>query len=164
MKRLSLVLAMLAFPLAAIAAEPGAIAVSPEVGQWVWCQADAQGQTGAGAPERAELSINGTSLSGRLLVNDKPYGHLQGVIRLASSNTDADGATMRVWEITATEIAGVGAASQKVVLKGSYTKYQSRDPQRRSYEVLALSVPGSGGAPMIISRLQNGSPLRFASR
>lgn len=168
MKSLPLFLAVAVFPLAAIAAEPSPASAGADASQWVWCKPDALGRTGAGAPERAEVRISGTSLSGRLFVGDKEYARLSGVIKPASKNTDGDGATTGVWEITATETTGNGQAEHKLLLKGAYTKYQSaqRDPDARagSYEMLSLSKSDEDGAAMVISRVQPGPPLRVAAR
>lgn len=168
MKRLPLLASIAFFPVVAVA-EPSTTNIGSDAGQWVWCQPDAQGRTGAGTPERAELLISGTSLSGRLLVNDREYARIEGVIKPASKNSGFDGATTRVWEITATETTGGnGHAEHKLVLKGSYTKYQSaeNDPSAHvgSYETLALWSSDKEGAAVIISRVQAASPLRFAAR
>jgi hypothetical protein len=169
MKRLSLLLSIAAFPLAAVAAEPSAPPTASDGAQWVWCKTDATGHVGAGAPERAELLVSGTSVSGRLLVNDKEYARLAGVITPASANTGDDGATTRVWEITATEtMAGGARPPQKLALTGAYTKYQGADTnvgaKNRSYEVFALSKAGGEGASLIISRVQPATPVRVAAR
>jgi hypothetical protein len=168
MKRLPLMLSIAVFPLAAVAAEPSAPATVADGAQWVWCKTDAMGHVGAGAPERAELQISGTSVSGRLLVNDKEYARLDGVITPASANTGNDGATTRVWEITATETVAGDAQPQKLVLTGAYTKYQGADSaagaKNRSYEVFALSKADSEGASLIISRVQPALPVRVAAR
>lgn len=168
MKRLPLMLSVAIFPLAAVAAEPSAPTTVSDGAQWVWCKTDAMGNVGAGAPERAELLISGTSVSGRLLVNDKEYARLEGVITPASANTGSDGATTRVWEITATETVAAGAQPQKLVLTGAYTKYQGADSgagaKNRSYEVFALSKADSEGASLIISRVQPALPVRVAAR
>lgn len=164
MRSLPLFLAVAAFPLAAFAAEPGSFAAAPDAGQWVWCKPDA----GTAAPERAEVRISGTSLSGRLFLGDKEYARLSGVIRPASKNSDTSGATTGVWEITATETTGDGAAQHKLLLKGAYTKYLSAglgiDARDGSYEVLSLSTPSADGAEMVISRLEPAMPLRVAAR
>jgi hypothetical protein len=164
MRFLPLFLAVAAFPLAAIAAEPGSFAASTDAAQWVWCKPDA----GTSAPERAEVRISGTSLSGRLFLGDKEYARLTGVIRPASKNSDISGATTGVWEITATETTGDGAAAHKLLLKGAYTKYQSaqRGANGRdgSYAMLSLSTSGADGAEMVISRLEAAIPLRVAAR
>ncbi len=168
MKRLPLMLSIAVFPLAAIAAEPSAPTTLSDSAQWVWCKTDAMGHVGAGAPERAELLISGTSVSGRLLVNDKEYARLEGVITPASANTGDDGATTRVWEITATETVAGDAQPQKLVLTGAYTKYQGADSdagaKKRSYEVFALSKADGEGASLIISRVQPATPVRVAAR
>jgi hypothetical protein len=168
MKRLPLILSIAVFPLAAVAAEPSAPTTVSDGAQWVWCKTDAMGNVGTGAPERAELLISGTSVSGRLLVNDKEYARLEGVITPASANTGSDGATTRVWEITATETVAAGAQPQKLVLTGAYTKYQGADSRagakNRSYEVFALSKADSEGASLIISRVQPALPVRVAAR
>jgi hypothetical protein len=169
MKRLPLMLSIAVFPLAAVAAEPSAPTTTSDGAQWVWCKTDAMGRVGAGAPERAELMVAGTSVSGRLLVNDKEYARLEGVITPASANTANDGATTRVWEITATEtVAGDAQPAQKLVLTGAYTKYQGSDSdtgaKNRSYEVFALSKADGEGASLIISRVQPAMPVRVAAR
>jgi hypothetical protein len=168
MKRLALFLAATVFPLAAVAAEPEVTTIGPDGAQWVWCKPDARGRAGAGAPERAELVISGTSVFGRLLVNDREYATIEGVIKPASNNIGSSGET-RVWEIAATETrTDKSAAGGKIALKGSYTKYQSAEAASKahagSYEMLALSTPGEDGAPVIISRVQPASPLQFAAR
>ena len=168
MKRLPLMLSIAVFPLAAVAAEPSAPAIPSDGAQWVWCKTDAMGHVGAGAPERAELQISGTSVAGRLLVNDKEYARFEGVITPASANTGDDGATTRVWEITATETVAGDAQPHKLVLTGAYTKYQGADSnagaKNRSYEVLALSKADGEGASLIISRVQPALPVRVAAR
>jgi hypothetical protein len=168
MKRLPLMLSIAVFPLAAVAAEPSAPTTVSDGAQWVWCKTDAMGHVGAGAPERAELLISGTSVSGRLLVNDKEYARLEGVITPASANTGNDGATTRVWEITAIETVAGDAQPQKLVLTGAYTKYQGAGSdagaKNRSYEVFALSKADSEGASLIISRVQPALPVRVAAR
>jgi hypothetical protein len=74
-----------------------------------------------------------------------------------------------VWEITATETtAGNGHSAHKLVLRGSYTKYESadNDPNAHvgSYETLALWRSDGEGAAVIISRVQPAVPLRVAAR
>jgi hypothetical protein len=167
MKRLPLLLSVALFPLVAVAAEPTMSTTGPEVGQWVWCESDALGQTGA--PERAELLISNTSLSGRLLMNGTDYAKIEGVIKLASENTSLDGATTHVWVITATETTGGhGQAEHQLVLKGTYTKYHSAeyDPTARvgSYETMSLSKADEVGAAVIISRMQPLSQPQLAAR
>jgi hypothetical protein len=167
MKRLPLLLSVALFPLVAVAAEPTMSNNGPEPGQWVWCESDASGQTGA--PERAELLIAGSSLSGRLLVNGTDYAKIDGAIKLASENTGLDGATTHVWVITATETTGGhGQPEHRLVLKGTYTKYHSAayDPNARvgSYETLALSKSDEPGAAVIISRMQSTTLQQGAAR
>ncbi|HZB90725.1 MAG TPA: hypothetical protein VE397_04735 [Stellaceae bacterium] len=169
MKRLPLILSIAVLPLTALAAEPSVAPGGAPATEWVWCHADAMGRVGAGAPERAELSISGTTVSGRLLVDNKEYARLEGVISPASVNTGVDGATTRVWQITATETMLVGGRpAQKLVLEGAYTKYQSADaasgPSNRSYEVLALSKADGKDAAVIISRVEPPALLRVAER
>lgn len=169
MTRLPLMLSIAVLPLAAFAAEPSAAPGGASATEWVWCQADTMGRVGAGAPERAELFISGTTVSGRLLVNNREYARLEGVISPASVNTGADGATTRVWQITATEtmLAG-GRPVQKLVLEGAYTKYRSADTasgvKSRSYEVLALSKAKGEDAAVVISRVEPPALLRVAAR
>ena len=159
MKRLPWLLTIAAFPLAALAAEPSGVA-----SQWVWCQPDAVGQAGAGAPERAELLISGTSLTGRLYLQDKEYARLAGVIKPASRNADGSGAVTAVWDITATETTG----DHKRLLKGTYTKHQSADSDAAapvgSYETLALSAADKDSATVILSRVLPTGPVRVAAR
>lgn len=158
MKSLPLAFAVALLPFAALAAEPGA--VMADAPQWVWCKPDAA----ARAPERAEVRISGTSLSGRLFLGDKEFARLTGVMKPASRNSDGAGATTGVWEITATETTGSGQAEHKLLLKGAYTKHESADARTGSYEMLALSMSGEDGAAMVISRLQPAQPLRVAAR
>lgn len=167
MKRLPLLLSIAFFPLVAVAAEPNTSNIGSDAGQWVWCESDAQGRTGA--PERAELQISGTSLSGRLLMNGTDYARIEGVIKLASENTRLDGGTTHVWEITATETtAGKGHAGRKLVLQGTYTKYHSAeyDPNAQvgSYEMMALSKSDEPGTAVIISRMQPAAQPQLAAR
>lgn len=168
MKRLAWLLSIAAFPLAALAAEPTTSALGADAAPWVWCKPDAVGRAGAGAPERAEVAISGTSLTGRLFLQDKEYARLVGVIKPASKNTDSSGAMTGVWEITATETTGDARAEHKLLLKGTYTKYQSAasgtDPRVGSYETLALTTVDQDAGTVIISRVLPTSPLRVAAR
>lgn len=167
MKRLPLMLSIALFPLTAFAGEPTPSPIASDAAHWVWCESDAQGRTGA--PERAELLISGSSLSGRLLISGTDYAKIEGVIKLASENTRLDGATTHVWEITATETTiGNHRAPQKLMLKGTYTKYHSAEynPNARvgSYETMTLSQTGEAGAAVIISRMQPATLQQVAAR
>jgi hypothetical protein len=170
MKRAALFLTAFIVPMATLAAAPDQSTGAREDAPWVWCTPDAQGRAGAGVPERAELLISGTSVSGRLLVAGREYARIEGVLKPASENTGTGGAVTKVWEITASEITGGdGAAGPRTIaLTGSYTKHESagRDAGAAdaSYEMLALSAAGQDNAAVIISRLQPASPLRFAAR
>jgi hypothetical protein len=169
MKRLPLIVSLAVFPLVAIAAEPNSSNAGLDGAPWVWCSPDSPGQAGAKTPERAEVLISGTSLSGRLFLANREYARFKGVIKAASHNVDVNGATTLVWEISATQLTGGGTgAGQKLALKGAYTKHQAAEidaiGQAGSYEVLTLSKSGEDGAPVIISRLQLPAQLRVAAR
>jgi hypothetical protein len=168
MKRFPLALALAVLPVAAMAAEPSQPVAPSDGVQWVWCERDAQGATAAWMPQRAEVVISGTSLSGRLYLDHKEYARLSGAVKPASTTATADGATTRVWEITATEsTAGAAAPWRSLQLTGVYTKHQSTAANagaRGSYEVLTLSKVGEDHAALVISRVQSASPLRVAAR
>jgi hypothetical protein len=169
MKRLPLILAMTVFPLVALAAEPGPIDGASAGAQWVWCKSEAQGGAAAWTTQRAEVLIAGTSVSGRLYLGHKEYARFSGVVKPASTTTAVDGATTRVWEITATEMTeGAASVHQPLALTGVYTQHRSAERDAGasvgSYEVLALSKAGEDPATLIISRVQPASPLRFAAR
>jgi CelD/BcsL family acetyltransferase involved in cellulose biosynthesis len=89
-------------------------------------------------------------------------------VKPASTTATADGATTRVWEITATEsTAEASAPWRSLQLTGVYTKHQSTAANadaRGYYEVLTLSKAGEDHAALVISRVQSASPLRVAAR